>query len=249
MNRRTMYRRNVGRPRLFHRTRRYIGGRRDPFTKMSLYIDRLKKLYPLCKHDSDIERQVYDQYSGHKITYGEMTYEGLEVLYRHVLQFFTISPSYFFDIGSGRGKLCLYMAAKPNIKTSIGVELVSARYEDSVRLRNALLREFSEFTNKVLFLNENVLEVEFEDIFTTSQNPGPAFVWFSNLCFDTNVTDSIYAKLVSELPSGSVICSSKVPNAVPENVKNLGAISVPMSWSQQSTVYIFQTTKNQSFSL
>jgi hypothetical protein len=65
-------------------------------------------------------------------------------------------------------------------------------------------------------------------------------VWFSNLCFDPSLTERIYSKLVDELPIGSIICSSKIPENPPNGLKSLGVIQVGMSWNELSNVYMYQ---------
>ncbi len=200
--------------------------RRQP---SSNYVNQLKKLYPLCKHDD--KSQTCEKYDGHDIVYGEMTYEGIETLYTIVSKYGI--PEYFLDVGSGRGKLCLFMASKPNIVKSIGIELVSSRVDDAEKLKKSLIR--SKFAKKCEFINANIFDVSISDKIN-----GPAFVWFSNLCFDPSLTERIYSKLVDELPIGSIICSSKIPENPPNGLKSLGVIQVGMSWNELSNVYMYQ---------
>ena len=79
------------------------------------YFEKLKVLYPNCiQYTNDS-----DNYKNHQITYGEMEYEGIEKLYNKFNKDFELTN--FIDIGSGRGKLCLYMALFPQITQSIGI--------------------------------------------------------------------------------------------------------------------------------
>ena len=79
-----------------------------------------------------------------------MNYEGIELLYNYLItNYFTILPHCFLDVGSGRGKLCLYMAEKQNIDRSIGIELVEIRIQDALRLKEDL--RYPTYTNKVEF--------------------------------------------------------------------------------------------------
>ena len=164
-----------------------------------------------------------------------MNYEGIELLYTYLTKNnFNILPHCFLDVGSGRGKLCLYMAEKQNIDRSIGIELVEIRYKDSLKLQEEL--HYTTYTNKVEFYNSNIFDISLRQLITTS----PVMVWFSNLCFDPNTTDEIFQKLVNELPNQSIICSSKPPNIVIENCEYKDSITVPMSWFENSNVYIYQ---------
>jgi len=210
--------------------RRPIRGTRRRYVNDIQYIQQLKRLYPSCVHDTNKDK-LCTKYNGHTITYGEMTYEGLEVLYTHILQY--VKPSYFLDVGSGRGKLCLYMASKPNIIKSYGIELVADRVRDANRLKRTLAA--SPLAKKCDFINANIFDISISDKIT-----GQAFVWFSNLCFEPSTTAQIYSKLVDELPVGSVICSSKIPETPPSALRSLGSIQVAMSWNAGSNVFMYQ---------
>jgi hypothetical protein len=199
----------------------------------SNYLCHLQNLYPEIVKDTLEDKEVFKQkYKEHKTTYGEMEYEGLEKLFRYIKKF---EPriNTFIDVGSGRGKLVLYMAAKPIIKKTIGIELVDKRHENAIELKNKL-DIFKNYTNKVTLLNENVLEISFKDYLPTE---GLVFVWFSNLCFDQEITDSIFSKMREELPKGSIICCSQCPNT--KDLDNIPSIKIPMTWSV-STVSIYR---------
>jgi hypothetical protein len=217
------------------RNRKQSSTRRNfKIIKQTEYLNKLKSLYPLCKHDSN-KIDEKNSYADHKITYGEMTYEGIELLYQYVLKnCFQILPHCFIDIGSGRGKLCLYMAEKNNIEQTIGIELVKSRYDDAIKLKEDL--NFESYTRKVKFYNSNIFDLSLRKIIYTS----PVFIWFSNLCFESSTTDSIFNKIVSELPIGSIICCSKTPTNI-INCTLINTIIIPMSWSNNSNVYIYQT--------
>ena len=190
------------------------------------YIRKLLEIYPECKHDSHIN---HSKYEGHKITYGEMEYDGIEQLYTQLLKT-NANIDCFIDIGSGRGKLCFYMAAKPKIKHVLGVELVEERHNDATILKSELKTEYSK---KVELFNSNIFDIDL-----TKHHGKTPFIWFSNLCFDQSITDKIFDKLTTELPEGSFICCSKNPENT--SMKKLDQIQIPMSWSTTSNVYIYQ---------
>ena len=197
----------------------------------------MKELYPLCEHESEKEKEKA-KYPEHSITYGEMTYEGIETLYERVRPLFQQrgeEMKAFLDVGSGRGKLSLYMAAKEEIDSSVGIELVESRVDDAERLLNQLSVRHRVFTDKVKFLNDDIFNIDLEDL-----DQGPTFVWFSNLCFDNKTTDGIYKKLVQELPRDSVICSSKAPTKISNKMMQCDPATIPMSWNLASQVYIYQ---------
>lgn len=192
------------------------------------HINKLKEVYPACKFDNT--RDDYSLYDGHKITYGEMEYDGIEKLYTFICKLYNSKIDCFIDIGSGRGKLCMYMAAQPKIKNVLGIELVKQRHDDAEILKSELKNEYSK---KVELLNKNVLEIDFQN-YKNNQ----IMIWFSNLCFEQSTTNEIFQKLKTEMPSGTIICCSKQPN--PPIGDFLQDIIIPMSWSKNSNVYIYK---------
>jgi len=193
------------------------------------FIKKLLDLYPKCKHD---DCRDYSKYDGHKVTYGEMEYDGIQKLYSAITKKYNPKIDSFMDIGSGRGKLCMYMAAQPKIKRVLGVELVEQRHKDASILKDELK---SEFANKVELLNKDIFDV---NLITYAGDH--VFLWFSNLCFDQTTTNLIFEKIQKELPVGTFICCSKKP----ENeivMTYLESMQIPMSWSTDGHVYIYKT--------
>lgn len=202
----------------------------------SRYIESLKKWYPFCKKD---ETDCSQDYPEHKITYGEMTYEGIEKLYTYVTTLPESSQYHgFLDIGSGRGKLCLYMSAKPNIDPSVGIELVKVRYDESLILQSRLERISPKIARKVRFIHSDIFDVDLHEIFPKLDQP--IFIWMSNLCFEKEITREILNKIVNELPSRTVICFSKEPDETPEQLEKITVLQIPMSWNDTSNVNIYR---------
>jgi hypothetical protein len=190
----------------------------------------LKELYPSCKHDSEIDNS---KYKNDRTTYGEMNYDGIETLYNKYN-----SCKVFLDIGSGRGKLCLYMADKPNITKSIGVELVTERYNDAIQLKSKL-NKFKDTTDKVNFINKSIVDVDLKKLI----GENCTLVWFSNLCFDPQITDIIFNKLIDELQNNSFIICSKSYNKINNKLVKIEEMQIPMSWSKNSNVLIYKINK------
>jgi len=190
------------------------------------YIDQLKNYYPSYKSDS----KYNSTYSNHKITYGEMDYDGLDTLLNYLSNY---SFNSFIDIGSGRGKLCLYMASISSIIKSIGIEIVKERHDDALELKSKLSNY--EETLKVDFINGDFVEYDFKKLNLTK-----VLIWISNLCFDQEITNKIFNKILSELPSKTIIACSKSHDFDNPKIKKLDQISVKMSWSQDSNIYIYE---------
>jgi tRNA G46 methylase TrmB len=194
------------------------------------FVSKLKSLYPSCKHDSNNDRSSY---IGHNITYGEMNYDGMKVLYTYLQ---TINPEIntFIDIGSGRGKLCLYLASLPKIKKCIGIELVKSRCDDAIELKSRLS---SAFADKVEFICGDIFSI---DLSERSGTDAKVFVWFSNLCFNQETVDEVFEKIVNELPKGSILCCSKKTISENPRITFIETVPIEMSWNKESNVHIYQ---------
>jgi hypothetical protein len=191
------------------------------------YFKLLKELYPSCKHDGVL---LYNKYDNNTITYGELEYDGIQSLIKHLNQNF----DNFIDIGSGRGKLPLYVAGLPNISKSLGIEIVTERHNDAIELKNKL-NKFKKQTDKVILINKDFFEVDLLDY-----SSKPTLVWISNLCFPEELTNNIINKLLTVLISGSIISCSRMYTLNSDKIKLIDKLTVNMSWSQNSDIYIYK---------
>ena len=147
----------------------------------------------------------------------------------------------FMDVGSGRGKLCLFMADFPEITYAIGIELVHERCRDARKLKKDLGEDFGSITKKVRFLCKNALEIDYHTLIPRKSSP--CFVWFSNLCFVSETSDAILRKLSAELPSGSILACSQalsVETREEDGIQKIGKVSVAMSWNTSSNVFVYR---------
>ena len=204
---------------------KYIKLKNQTAGSKSKLIDELLQLYPACKYDGSLT----NNYENHKITYGEMDYEGID----NLITFLNKSFNSFLDIGSGRGKLCIYLLKYPLINKSIGIELVKERHEDAIELKNKL-KHFDQINN-VEFINNNFLDIKLKELNLTN-----LLIWLSNLCFDQETTNNIYNKVINELPNGTIICSSKKPTLYLDKLQSLDSTEIKMSWSNNSIVYCYK---------
>jgi SAM-dependent methyltransferase len=193
--------------------------------KVIKYEDELKKIYPIIQFDSEIN----NKYKNHKITYGEMNYDTLDKIFK----IYNFKFNYFIDIGSGRGKLCLFAAKFSNIIKSIGIELVEERHKYAIELKNKL-SNFKEII-KVEFINDDFLNVSFNDL--SDKN---IFIWFSNLCFNENINNDIFNKLICILPQNSIIGCSKKHNINSDKIICINTIIGNMSWSSNCRIILYK---------
>lgn len=208
------------------------------------YIEELKKLYPECVHDSgNIKDASKYQEDGYATTYGEMDYPAIEKF--NSLFNSERTKNYFIDFGSGRGKLPLFMADKVN--NSIGIELVTERHNDAVKLKEELSKKWPEITDRVNLVEGDMFK--YLDTVNKLTFKTPVLIWISNLCFGEEITSKLFNKLIEKMPSGSIIGSSKIPNVIPSGLEPIqkdgtdNRIEVPMSWSKSSSIYIYEIKK------
>jgi 16S rRNA A1518/A1519 N6-dimethyltransferase RsmA/KsgA/DIM1 with predicted DNA glycosylase/AP lyase activity len=159
-----------------------------------------------------------------------MEYDGIHQLYNYVKKHYNPNINCFIDIGSGRGKLCMYMASQPKIKKVLGVEIVKERHNDAEYIKSQLNYDYSQ---KVILLNKDILTIDFE-AYKNSQ----ILIWFSNLCFEVSTIDIVFNKIKNELPKGTIVCCSKNPTTFKADYLNV--ITIPMSWNKLSNVYIYR---------
>jgi len=198
------------------------------------FRSKLNELYPKAIHDTNtLEKQ---DYGDNVITYGEMDYEGLNLINKKFNSNHQID--YFFDIGSGRGKLVLYEASEPNITKSYGIELVNQRHVNAIKLLKQLKKntDFNEFTNKVDLINSDIFNINLSQLVKSN---GKVLIWFSNLCFPEAINEKVFEKIINELPKGTIITCSKLSKN--KKLKKLDNIIVPMSWTKDSVIIVYQT--------
>lgn len=194
--------------------------------KRNSHVKTLKRHYPYCLHKSHVNKESY---VNENTTYGEMDYDGIAKLYTEVKKHAS-SIQTFIDVGSGYGKLNIFMASYSRIKQSIGIELVKERY---IYAEDLLQKTQSEFSHKVKFYNDNVLAINLSEIVKSRH---PVFVWWSNLCFSQDKTDEIFDKFKAELPTKSIIVCSKAVTGE----TSLKVMTIPMSWNSKSQVYLYR---------
>jgi len=234
-----------------------IGGKRIKKNRLTVrkykdpaieFRQHLFSLYPECKFDRGIVD--YNDYPDDNVTYGEMEYNGIDQLYDYVMSLEKKDSNQeqkyaFIDIGAGRGKICIYMASKPNITQSNGIELVKLRHIDSISLLQSFSKRkrFRPFLSKINFYNENMFHFNFRD---SLQDPSQkCFIWINDLCFELETINKLFIKLSEDLEPNSIISCNKMPaiDQAPfsKHFKLINTLSIPMSWNKNgSDVFIIQ---------
>jgi len=197
------------------------------------YINELKTLYPNCIYDQNEDKLSNTE------TYGEMEYEGIETLYDLIKVNNNIE--YFIDIGSGRGKLPCWFANLSNIQKSIGIEIIESRHNDALNLVSKLSINYPDITHKIFLFSGDIFNYKLNKLVNNSSN---TLIWISNLCFGTELTNSIFKKIIDELQSGTIIACSKNPDLTDKilsvKIKLITQLNVKMSWNNSSNIFILQ---------
>ena len=166
--------------------------------------------------------------SKYNTTYGEMEYEGIEKLYNHLLQT-NKQINCFMDLGSGRGKLCMYMSAQQDIQKVIGIELVKERHDDAIAMKNKL----TEISDKVDLFNNDIFKISLIP-YAKYNN----FIWISSLCFSEKIVNNIFKKIKRELNTGTIVCCSKIPTIKIGEL--IDTVIIPQTWNSEHEVSIFR---------
>jgi len=90
-------------------------------------------------------------------TYGEIKEEGIKSLIKQFQEYFDDPNAVFYDLGSGKGDMVIYIASNTNVKKACGIELHTERCNEAKEKLNAV------DLNNVSFINENFLDSDISD--------------------------------------------------------------------------------------
>ena len=178
--------------------------------------------------------QDANKYNGHQITYGELTYDGLENIKKNLAKH-NIEYDNFIDIGCGKGRSVLHMSGLDNIKKSIGVELVSERVNHAKNVINKLKGKYKYFLDSAEIIEGDFTKQNYNKIFDKNAK---IFIWISNLCFSEEVNAKILVKIQNDFGDRFVICCSK---ELPHNnkLKKIFVEPAKMTWDTNSKVHAY----------
>ena len=78
---------------------------------------------------------------------------------------------FFYDFGSGSGKVCLYFLFLTHIQKAIGIEFVKSRHDSASNLLSKVTKSHSNIGNKINLINNDMNKENTDDatiIFTCS---------------------------------------------------------------------------------
>lgn len=169
----------------------------------------------------------------HNLTYGEVEWPTLKLMLDHVQKENTSVSGRFYDLGCGRGRSVLYMAMSGLFEYSVGIEVLPERISLAKEALNKLRSSIPIAGSKVKLFEASFLNSSFK-------YKDARLVFLSNLCFDTETQNAIFRKLNIEMPKGSFVFCSKLPNETLSAFETLGVERVPMTWTPTSEIHILR---------
>lgn len=169
----------------------------------------------------------------HNLTYGEVEWPTLKLMLDHVQKQNTSVSGRFYDLGCGRGRSVLYMAMSGLFEYSVGIEVLPERISLAKEALNKLRSSIPIAGSKVKLFEASFLNSSFK-------YKDARLVFLSNLCFDTETQNAIFRKLNIEMPKGSFVFCSKLPNETLSAFETLGVERVPMTWTPTSEIHILR---------
>jgi hypothetical protein len=172
-----------------------------------------------------------------KSTYGEVTPQGIKILYDKFKQFAPLQKvsatrRRFYDLGSGVGKVIVGMAVLNSEVECYGIENMPER----ARLASMAYSKIKspQIQRRVHFSTDSILNpaVPIRDA---------TWIFISNLCFDADTQDALANRLQAEVQPGSIVICSRQLSFASTVFETLDkSCTIPMSWSNTSSCWIYR---------
>jgi len=161
-------------------------------------------------------------------TYGELTLGGMNTLVEELkLQ----KNDVFYDLGSGVGKMPVYIYLTTPVKKAVGIELSPTRHAHAIKVKKSLEKKGMLDSARALnFLEKSMLDENLSDA---------TIIYMSSTCFSDELMKSITDKLTRENTNPlKILTLKKLPdNTVFQLTKTL---SLPMTWSDNVRAYLYE---------
>ncbi len=198
------------------------------FINRLCFENKLKKIEQLFGSESFITVDNKKFGSEYNLTYGELTWEGMENVSKY-MELKDWSKNTFIDLGSGNGRTLAY-AILNGFKEAKGTEIVQARHEYAMQMREKL----DEYMRDKIKLSKT-------DLFKLDPSyfPTGSVVFISNLVFPQETNQKLINFLSKTTPSDTIIILSALPKDM-KNFKVIETINTPMSWAKNSQCYVLR---------
>lgn len=173
------------------------------------------------------EREYIEKCGGNP-TYGEILPSSLAQL---IQKLELTKNDTLFDLGSGAGKVCIQVALTSPAK-AIGIELSSTRHALAQKIKQKIIGEqILTDINKLEFIEGNITEFNLCS--------GTIFFMCST-CFSDELMKTLTQKLEKIPHLIKIVSLRTLPVDTSSDIKLINTLSLPMSWSDGSSVYIYE---------
>ena len=181
----------------------------------------------------------------HNLTYGEVEWPTLKLMLDYLQKEAPVTSSItssitaptlsgrFYDLGSGRGRAVLYMSLTGLFESSVGIEVLPERV---ALAKQALLK----LRGAIPSAGARVKLYEASFLHPSFKYKDAKLVFLSNMCFDKQTQDAIFHKLSAEMPKGSLVFCSRLPDSALPAFEAVGVERVPMTWTPTSEIHILR---------
>jgi len=172
----------------------------------------------------------------HNLTYGEIEWPTLKLMLEYVVASPVASPvpsGRFYDLGCGRGRAVLYMSLTGLFDYSVGIEVLPERVALAKQALTKLRSSIPTAGAKIKLYEASFLNPSFK-------YKDAKLIFLSNMCFDKETQDAIFARLGAEMPKGSLVFCSKLPDMSLPAFETVGVQRVPMTWTPTSEIHILR---------
>lgn len=173
---------------------------------------------------SEKERSNIREQGGNP-TYGEITYKGAAELLRKLN---LKETDVLYDLGSGVGKLVVQVGLTTPAKV-VGIELSKTRHEYAISVQKEIEKRNLVKKDKITFINKNINDVPLDQA---------TVLFMCSTCFSDELMRSLTEKLGKLKKGLRVVTLRKLPE--PHNFKLIESLQLPMTWSNNTNVYIYQ---------
>jgi hypothetical protein len=169
----------------------------------------------------------------HNLTYGEIEWPTLKLMLDYIVASPVPPSGRFYDLGSGRGRAVLYMSLTGLFDYSVGIEVLPERVALAKQALIKLRASIPAAGAKIKLYEASFLNPSFK-------YKDARLVFLSNMCFDKQTQDAIFQKLSAEMPKGSLVFCSRLPDSSLPAFETVGVERVPMTWTPTSEIHILR---------
>lgn len=170
-----------------------------------------------------------DDYFKKDVIYGQTPFELLYALfYLNPLNSYLPKAKVFYDLGSGIGNNVIGAYLLHNFDKCVGVELLDSLYELSCKARNKMIDIDKNCSNKIKFIHDNILNVDFSDA---------DVIFFSCPTKNDDLRYKMEEKFAKDLKSGTIILSLIHKFKDEKNFKIVDARMVNSAWGQAPMIF------------